>query len=283
MKKKICITSECVCDLPEKILEEYGVPVIYFYIQTDQGIFKDMDEITAGNIIEYFKTGGQQISTYAPKPEEYEDFFVKILENYDEIIHIAIAKSLSKSLEYATRASEKFEGRVHVFDSGHLSTGIAHLVMKAAEMVKEGKDYEEISAVLHRLRDKVSTSFIAENADYLYRNGRVSKLVKIVCSGMKIHPVLAMKKGDMILKGIRIGSYKKSVVRYVRSELKNASKINKKRLFITHSDCTVKMIARARKAAAERCQFEEVIVSRASATISSNCGANTIGVLFVRE
>lgn len=283
MKKRICITSDCVCDLPEKILEEYGVPVIYFYIHTDRGTFKDMDEITAGNIIEYFENGGQYISTNAPKPMEYEDFFAGVLENYDEILHIAIANSLSKSMEYATLASERFSGKVHVFDSGHLSTGIAHLVIKAAEMVKEEKSYEEIVDTLTLMKNKVSTSFIAENADYLYRNGRVSKLVKNLCTGLKIHPILAMKKGEMILKGVRMGSYKKSVVKYVRKELKHADQINKERLFITHSDCTVKMIARARKAAEEKCSFEEVIISRASATISSNCGANTIGVLFVRE
>ncbi len=283
MKKKICITSDCVCDLPEKMLEEYGVSVIYFYIHTDRGTFKDMDEITAGNIIEYFENGGQYISTNAPRPIEYEDFFAGVLEDCDEILHIAIASSLSKSMENATLASKRFGGKVCVFDSGHLSTGIAHLVIKAAELAKEGKECDQIVSILNPMRDKVFTSFIAENADYLHRNGRVSKLMKMICAGMKMHPILTMRKGEMRLKGVRIGSYKKSVVRYVRSELKKASKIEKKRLFITHSDCTVKMIARARKAAQERCEFEEVIISRASATITSNCGANTIGVLFVRE
>lgn len=283
MKKKICITSDCVCDLPEEILEQYEIPVIYFYIHTDKGCFKDMDEITAGNVIEYFENGGQYISTNAPKPYEYEKFFGEVLENCDEILHIAIADSLSMSMKFATEAAKKFNGRVHVFNSGHLSTGIAHLVIKAAELVSENKTCEEIIAVLDNVRDKVSTSFIAENADYLYRNGRVSKLVKTLCGGFKIHPILSMKKGEMNLKGIQIGNYKKSVVRYVKKELKHASGINKRLLFITHADCSIKLVGRVRKTVEEKCKFENIIVTRASATISSNCGANTIGVLFVRE
>lgn len=283
MKKKICITSDCVCDLPEDILEQYEIPVIYFYIHTDRGCFKDMDEITAGNVIEYFENGGQYISTNAPKPYEYEEFFGEVLKNCDEILHIAIASSLSMSMQFASEAAGKFGGRVHVFDSRHLSTGIAHLVVKAAELVSQNKTCEEIVAVLDKMRDKVSTSFIAENADYLYRNGRVSKLVKTVCAGAKIHPILAMKNGEMMLKGIRVGNYSKSVVRYVRNELKDASKVNKRLLFITHADCSVKIVGKVRKAVEEKCKFDNIIVTKASATISSNCGANTIGVLFVRE
>lgn len=283
MKKKICITSDCVCDLPEDILEQYEIPIIYFYIHTDKGCFRDMAEITAGNVIEYFRNGGQYISTNAPKAYEYERFFSDVLENCDEILHIAIADSLSMSMKFATEASKKFNGRVHVFNSGHLSTGIAHLVIKAAELVSQNKDCDEIIAVLDAMRDKVSTSFIAENADYLYRNGRVSKLVKNICAAFKIHPILSMHKGEMKLKGVQMGNYKKSVVRYVQRELKCADKINKRLIFITHSDCSVKLIGKVRETVEEKCRFENIIVTRASATISSNCGANTIGVLFVKE
>ena len=283
MKKKICITSDCVCDLPEEILEENKVPVIHFYINTDHGCFKDMEEITAGNIIEYFQNGGVHIATKAPSPEEYESFFGKVLAECDEIIHIAISSDLSKSFEVAGAVAEKFRGRVHVFDSGHLSTGIAHLVLKAVSLAKAGTESAEIISVLQELKAKVVTSFIAENADYLYRTGRVSKIVKIICSTFKIHPVLTMKHGKMILKTIEIGSYKKSVVRYIRRELKATAKIDKERLFITHSSCSVRMIARAKKAVAERCQFEQTMVTKASATITSNCGANTLGVLYLKK
>ena len=283
MTKKVCITTDCVCDLPEDMLEEYNIPIIYFYINTDHGCFKDMDEITSGNIVEYFENGGKMISTNAPFPNEFEDFFGKVLQDYDEIIHITITSTLSLSAKYATEAAKKFRGRVQVFDSGHLSTGIGHLVIKAAELVREGKSTEEILTLLDGIKDKVSTSFIAESTDYLYRTGRVSKTVNVICTAFKIHPVLKMKNGVMKLSSIQIGSYNRCVIRYIRKEMKDAAKIKKDRLFITHSSCTIKMITRAKKAVAEICDFEQVMVTKASATISSNCGANTIGVLFVRE
>lgn len=281
--KTIRITSDCVCDLSKEIRSKYNVDILSFYIATDRGIFKDMDEITARNIVEYFANGGEKINTLAPKPEEYEFFFAESLEKYDEIIHIAIGSHLSLSCKNAAKAAEKFSGRVRVFDSGHLSSGIGHLVIKAAEMVFENKSSDEIIGELEKIKNRVSTSFIAENADYLYRNGRVSKWVKDMCEIFKIHPVLFMKKGEIKLKSIRIGNYEKAVLRYIKGELRNPGKIEKKRGILTQASCPLKLINAAKKLAMEKGRFEELDVIEASATITSNCGANTIGILFVRD
>lgn len=281
--KKVVITTDCVCDLPEHLLEKYDVKVIYFYIMTEHGWFKDMDEITSGNIVEYFERGGQQVQTKAPFPEEYESFFRKVLKDAEEIIHIAVTSTLSLSCKNARKAAEKFDGRVHIVDTEHLSTGMAHLVIKAAELAKQEKNAQEIMNVVEKLKRSVSTSFIAENANYLYRTGRVSKLVKNVCEWFKIHPVLGMKKGVMGLKGVQIGNYEKAIVRYVRKEMRHASRIEKERLFITHASCSLKFITNVKNEVARRCIFHETLVTEASATITSNCGANTIGVLYVRK
>lgn len=281
--KKIAITSDCVCDMSDVLLEKYGVSVIHFYITTDHGCFRDMDEITSGNVVEYFNNGGQHIHTKAPFPIEYERFFSKVLRECDEIIHMTVTSALSLSYEYAKEAAKKFDGKVHVVDTGHLSTGIAHLVIRGAEMVKEGNGIEEILKELKRMSPLVSTSFIAENADYLWRAGRLSKFVKDACGLLKIHPVLGMRDGQMQLKSIKIGNYEKSVLRYVRKELRKASQIDRSRLFITHAACSLRMISKVKKEVNDRCPFEQVLVEKASATISSNCGANTIGVLFVRK
>lgn len=283
MNQKIRITSDCVCDLSEEILDAHEIPVIYFYVTTDSGCFKDMREISARNIVEYFESGGQKNLTKAPDVAEYKEFFENELKTCDEVIHVAIAHTLSKSVAYASEAAKEFGGKVHVFDSGHLSTGIGHLVLYAVELAEEGKSADAILTALKERKEKVSTSFIAESTRYLYRAGRVSKWVDVFSRGLRIHPILKMKDGELKLDGIEVGNYQKSIIRYIRRELKKSDKIDKKRLFVTHCNCSVKMVNLAKKVALEKCKFEQVEVTSASATISGNCGANTIGVLFVRE
>lgn len=280
---KIAITSDCTCDLSDKILEEYGVKLIYFYMQIDYGCFKDSSEITASNVVEYLENGGRKMVTVPPDVEEIYQFYQCMLEKYDEIIHISISSKLSEAFSYAARAAERFDGKVHVIDSGQLSTGMGHLIVKAAEMVKENKSAVEIVNMLEQMKQKVVTTFIMDNLECFYRTGMVNKMTNYICALCKIHPVIQMKKGKMALKGIRIGHYESSAIRYVRNALRKVSTIDKKRIFITHPDCKLSLISKIRQQVASKCNFETVYVTRASATVTGNCGSNTVGVLYVRK
>lgn len=284
--KRIGITTDCVCDLPDDYLRLHDIGIVYFYITTDRGHFKDGYEITSGNIIEYLEDGGEKAETNAPEPKEYRDFFHGRLKKYDELIHISISSKVSLSYKNATTSLALMGGeakKIHVIDSKHLSTGMGHLVIKAVEMRDLGKSVEEICGESENLIRRISTSFITYNADYLYRNGRVSKFVRDLSSTLKVHPILTLKDGAIVLKTLKIGNYEKSVAGYIRGELRHSGKIEKRRVFITHAGCAVKMIADVKEQVERRCAFEEVVVTKASATISGNCGPGTVGVLFIYE
>ncbi len=285
-EQKVGIIAECVCDLPKSYLREHNIDIVYFVIETDSGIFTDTDEITAENVLSYMQAGGKKSKSSAPAPEVYKGAFEKKLDKYDEVILVAISSELSYSCANAEKAVLEMGEtgkRVHIFDSKHLSTGLGHLVMKAAETAESGLSANEIFLELEELRDRISTSFIAESVDFLYRNGRVSEKIKKICDAFNIHPVLAMKDGKLILKSVCFGKYEKACSRYIRRELKNPDKIDKKRAFLTYAGCGVKMLERVRNEIYGRCRFEKLIQTKASATISSNCGPGSFGILFIRN
>lgn len=282
--KKTGITTDCVCDLPEEYLKANDIDIVYFYITTATGKFRDGYEITSGNILEYLESGGEKAETTAPEPEEYKTFFENALNRYDKLVHIAISSRVSLSCRNAAAALELMGGdgrRVTVIDSAHLSTGMGHMVMRAVELRDRGETVGEIVKEVESMKNKVSTSFITKNADYLYRNGRTSKKVQRLSTFLMLHPVLTLKNGRIVLKTVQIGNYEKSVMNYIKSELKHNNKIDKKRLFITHAGCTLKMISQVKSEAEKLCKFDEVTVTKTSATVSGNCGPETIGVLFV--
>lgn len=285
-RKKICITTDCACDLPDEVLKRYGIDLMYFYIETETGCFRDVDEISAQNVFEYVEGGGQRTVSKAPPMEEFLEFFNQKLRTCDEIIHIAISSKISMCVRNSTNAVNQLGAaakRIHIFDSGHLSTGLGLLVLRAAEMAAAGHGSTEILAALEKLREKVSTTFIARNADYLYRNGKVNKSTRDICSLFNIHPVLEMKDGYLKLKSIQIGDYEKSALRYIRKELKDQQLIDPGRLFITHANCSVNDLKMVRREVDKIMAFDSVMVTKASATISGNSGPRTFGLLFVKR
>ncbi len=282
MKRRVRITADCVCDLPPNILREYDIPVIYFYVVTDSGCFMDKSEITARNMVEYFENGGTQIATLAPKVEEYREFFGEELALWDEVVHLCITSKLSKSYEHACEAAKSFGGRVHVFDTENLSTGMGHLVLQAVKLAEQGMESEQVVEALQRMKQNAITTFIAQNTHNLYLAGRMSKAMDTVCRVMKMRPILKMKQGELKLSGILIGSFPRCVSRYIRRELKNSARIDKRRLLITHCGCPVRTVNLAKRVSQNCCGFDRLDVAEASATISGNCGANTIGVIYMR-
>ena len=285
-EQRVKIISECVCDLPTAWLKAHNVDIMYFTIETDRGEFLDTNEITSENIISYMQSGGKKAYSSAPKPELYREMFEKNLAKFDEVILVAISSGVSLACENADKAVEELgekKTRVHVFDSGHLSSGLGHLVIKAAQMAENGHTASEILATLEVLKNKVSTSFIAENADYLYMNGKVSEKVKNICTAFNIHPILAMKNGELTLKSVTRGNYRKACRRYIRKTLRKAKKIEKNTAFITQAGCNTKMVEWIKDEVSKSCKFDNLVVTKASATVSSNCGPNTFGVLFVEK
>ena len=282
--KRLGISTDCICDLPDEYLRANGVDIMHFYIHTPTGRFKDGVEITSANILEYLESGEKLLKSNIPAAEEYKVFFEKILQRYDHVIHITTSDKAGESFPHAQESLPMLgeDGkRVTLINSKQLSTGLGHLVLKAVEMRDQGKSVEEIVAVCEEMRERISSSFIVPDADYLYHMGRVSKGVRNLSKFFRLHPVLFMKDGKITVKSFQMGNYEKSVLRYVRSEFKQAERIDRRQLFITHAGSPAKIIRQIMAEAEILCPFEKVTVTIASSAISSNCGPQTVGVLFV--
>ena len=286
MMKKIGISTDCMCDLPAAYLAENGIDVMQFYIHTATGRFLNESEITSENIMEYLENGNVILRSNVPEPEECRAYFEGLLTRYDEVVHITTSEKIGLSHPNAKAALElmgETAKRVTLVNSGGISTGLGHMVLLAVTLRDGGKTVAEILEACDAMRDKISSSFIVPNADYLHRMGYASQGVKTLCGLLGIHPVLCTKKGKLAVKSFRVGSYEKAVMRYIRSEFRHSEKIDKRQLFITHAGCPAKILTRIRGKVDDLCRFDNVTVTKASAVISSCCGPKTVGVLFVYQ
>ena len=80
------------------------------------------------------------------------------------------------------------------------------------------------------------------------------------------------------------GNISKVMVNYVADVLNGRDDIDKKRVFITHTKCDKEDVEAVRAKLMELCpDFEEILETTAGCTITTHCGPNTLGVLFVRK
>lgn len=278
----IKITADSTCDLSPELCEKYGISILPLYIVKEGKSYKDMAEIVPQDIFDHVSAGGTITSTAAINTDDYIRYFTQPSEEYDAVIHINISSDFSSCHQNARIAAEEFSN-VYVIDSRNLSTGSGLVVLAAAEMAQSGKEPEEICKALNELTSKVEASFVIDKLDYLRKGGRCSALAALGANLLSLKPCIEVKNGKMGVGKKYRGKFDVCIEKYVIERISGREDIDKKRIFITHTPCDKKIVDNVRRIIAKTCDFEEILETDAGCTVSSHCGPNTLGILFVRK
>ena len=278
----IRITSDSTCDLGHLVAER-NIGILPLQVNLDADSYHDGVDITPQDIFDFVAEKKILPKTSAPSIGDYEEFFAKELQGYDTLIHFNISAKSSGSYNMAKQAAESFGGKVYVVDSMALSSGQGLHVMKAAELRDEGKSAAEIVAAVEEICTHINTSFIPDSLDYLHKGGRVSGMVKLAAGLFKIHPLIMMDNGQLVPGKKYKGKMTVIIKQYIEDLCNMYPNYDKTRCFITHSSADPELVQAAKEKVQELFTFDEIIETVAGSIITSHCGRNTLGVLFVYE
>lgn len=276
---KIAISIDSACDMPQELKQKYNIFTMPYYVMLGERECIDGVNVTTQDLFDYVKQTGNLPKTAAINSEQFKEYFTNILKDYDEIIHITLSHQMTSS---GTNAIHGAEGlNVHVVDSKSLSSGIALLVIKCAEMVNEGKlTAGEIAGKLREMTSRIQASFLVDTLTYLHKGGRCSAVALVGSKLLKIKPKILVTDGKMGVSKKYMGNINNCLIKYVEDTL-NSNNPEKSVVFCTHSS---KM-----EISEQICQklrefgFAEVYDVDAGSTISSHCGPGTLGILFMNK
>ena len=277
---KIIISTESTCDLSKELLEENDISIIAYNVLLGDDLVTDNADVPA-KIFEYVEKTKQLPKTSAINEQTYTEYFETLLKNCDAIIHIALSSDLSCSHDNAQKATAKLNN-VHVIDSKSLSTGIGLLVLYAKELANNGESPE---VIVHKVKDRVShvqASFVVDRLDYLYKGGRCNALSLFGANLLKIHPQIIVEDGKMKPSKKYRGKMEKVLEKYCEDTLAEFNTPDKKQAFVTYTTATPEMIDVA-KTALLNAGFQKVYTTTAGGTITSHCGENVLGILYLND
>lgn len=277
---KIKIVSDSTCDLSPELLKKYDVEIVSLYINLGGKILKDVVEITPKDIYEYVDKNKILPGTIASTVEDFKQVFQKwVSQGYQVICH-TISSDMSCSCQNARIAAEEVGG-VWVVDSRNLSSGVGHVVVNSAIMAQSGMEAPEIVKQLENLIPRVRASFILDNLDYMKKGGRCSSVAVLGANLLKIKPTILVENGNMKVGHKFRGPLKKVIEEYVDMQLEGRSDIIPDRIFITHTGCDREIVEMVRERIKKHIDFKEILETFAGCTVTSHCGPNTLGVLFI--
>lgn len=284
MSRKVILSADSTCDLGEELKSRYHITYYPYHITLEGKQYYDSVDIQPDDLYTAYWQRGALPQTSAINISEYIDFFKKWTEDGYDIIHLNLGASLSSSYQNCCVAAEEL-GHVYPINSCNLSTGIGLLVIEAAERIEKGMSAADIAREVTALIPHSHASFVLDNLDFMRAGGRCSAVAAMGANLLKLKPCIEVdnKSGAMGTGKLYRGVLDKVLLQYTEDQLARYPRIKTDRVFITHSGISEERIALVKNLLESKHLFKEIFVTRASCTISSHCGPNTLGVLFMTE
>lgn len=280
--KKVIITSDSTTDLSKELIEKYDIGILPLNITLGDKTYTDGVDIDPDFIYAYHDKTGELPKTSAISIATVSDFFKKYVDEGYAIVHFTISSEMSSSYQNCCIAAADYDD-VYVVDTKNLSTGGGLLVLAAADMANNGIPAKDIAENVNKIVPCVDASFVIDSLEYLHKGGRCSAVAAFGANLLKLKPCITVKNGKMDVEKKYRGKFIDTVKEYTEERLINLDDIDLTRIFVTHAGCDDETVNAALKIVKNATEFKEIFVTRAGCTVSSHCGHNTIGVLFIRK
>ena len=280
--KKVIISTDSPADIPAALREKYGIEVCPLHVIINGDDRLDGVNITPDEIFDNYKQTKSLPSTSAIPVGEYTDIFAALTADGSSVVHISLSSGVSSSHRNAVIAAEEFEN-VYVVDSLHLTTAITLLIVKAAHMAESGMSAEEIAKELEVLREKVDTSFVLDNLEFLAKGGRCSAVAALGANILGIRPSLEMREGKLgICKKYR-GKIDKVQLQYLTERIEALGDVDDEVGFLIHTNVDAAQAKALVEAVKATGRFKKVIEAEAGCTITAHCGPNCVGFAAIKK
>ncbi len=205
----LVITTDSASNLTDDLLDRYGIEMIAFTAKVDGDDFicweRGRDYEAAAHTYYDAMRAGAAPGTSLINAQCFIDFFTPFVEGGHDLLYIGISSGLTGTVYSAAHAAAELRSRfpdrrIEVVDSVGASLGEGMLAIRAAELRNEGKDLDEIVKEVHEVIPHMNQLFTVDDLVYLYRGGRISRLVKLAGGLLGIKPLLkATDKGTIEL------------------------------------------------------------------------------------
>lgn len=163
------------------------------------------------------------IFTSQPSPDSVIQLWDKILEEYDEIVHIPMSSGLSGSCQTAMMLAEDYNGKVQVVNNQRISVTQKQSCFDAQKLISKGKNAAEVKQILEEDKLNSSIYIMLDTLYYLKKGGRITPAAAALGTLLRLKPVLQIQgdKLDAFAKARTSAQGKNIMINAIKSDIEN--------------------------------------------------------------
>lgn len=215
MKEKIAIVVDSGSDVSEKLAADLDIYSLPLRVIIDGQEYIDNKEISGEEIFAVLDS--KDVSTSLPLGEDIMAVFDELKANdYTHIIAVTISSGLSGTFNVVRNLSLDLDGiETFVFDTKNISLGSGLLALYAAELVKDGKSFEEVVNALEAHKEKSKVFFTVGTLDYLIKGGRIGLVAGTLANILSIKPIISCNMDGVYHTVDKVRGYRRVISKMI--------------------------------------------------------------------
>lgn len=279
---KIAIVTDSNSGITQAEAKDLGISVIPMpFTIADKEYFEEVD-LSQEEFFEKLKDG-DDIFTSQPATVSVTELWDKLLEEYDEVLHIPMSSGLSGSCETAMMLAQDYEGKVKVVNNQRISVTQKQATLDAIKLRNEGKNADQIKDILEEDKLKSSIYIMVDTLKYLKKGGRVTAAGAAIGTVLNIKPVLQIQgdKLDAYAKARGVKQGKKIMLEAMKKDIEiRFQKLfdeGRLRFAVVHSD-NLEAAEELVKEVKEVLHTEDVYIDRLSLSVACHIGPGALAI-----
>ena len=282
------IVTDSSCNLPNSLIEEYGLEVLSLHYHYDGREFLSYipgQEMDYRGLFDLLREG-KVITTSLPSPGTTTETLSRLLDAGQDVLYIGFSSGLSGTYESVAGIMDELaprypERKLYHVDTRAAALGEGLLVTCAVRKQREGTSIDDLFAWLQDARFHLCHWFTVDDLHYLVRGGRVSKTAAIAGSILNIKPVMHMDDaGHLVKVGVARGR-RKSLDALVDHMAASATPpVEKQTVYLVHGDCLADaeyVADRVRR----RFGTTDILINWVDLVIGAHTGPGVVALFFV--
>jgi len=197
---KTRIVTDSSADLPEEVVDEYGISVVPLKVQLGDEIWDDCPTLRCPDFHRRLAACTTAPRILAPTFTEFISVYTQLARLNTEVVSIHLSAELSPAFNIANRAKSSLVGRyqISVIDSQFVSAALGDLVIEAAKASQRGANAYEITQLVRGLVPRSYFAFYVDNTDFLDHHHLVPTAYETMSLATGNRPVLLLEEGEIV-------------------------------------------------------------------------------------
>ena len=279
---KIKIICDSMSDLTKEQIEKYDIEVLPLTVILEDKEYKDGIDFELDEFYKILEDKKVYPKTSQVTYGQFKNVFDKYIAEGRTIFYVASSANATGSYQSAVMARNDTEGEIYLYDASNLTFGAGIFVLRAAELVEQGKSVEEIIPELDLIKEKYCLVFSIDSLNHLQKGGRISSTKAVLGNILNVKPICEVKDGLVTQLGQVRG--KKNIINKLieaTEELTNGQ-IDNKVMYVGYMD-NVKEKDALIEVLKEKYNPEKIGTFRIGSCIGSHSGPGVLGILSFKK